>query len=141
MKNAVALVTALGALFAVPPAEAAIPNLFGGSVTCTLQTGANAGERHCAGIFTTFDGSPIDVNVGFPPAPGSGPDGDFPIVGVFHGWGGSKISLTSGSLQQFLDNGYAVFSIRTPSLRTSSTKSPDTTPRTTSMTPPRRRRC
>jgi hypothetical protein len=92
-------------------AAAAIPNLFGGTVTCTVQGGVNAGERHCAGIFTTFDGAPIDVNVGFPPAPASGPDGDFPIIGVFHGWGGSKLSLTSGELQGFLDDGYAVFSM------------------------------
>ena len=98
-------------LAAATTAEATISDLFGGAVPCTVQSGANAGERHCAGIFTTFDGSPIDVNVGFPPAPVSGPDGNFPIIGIFHGWGGAKISLTSGDAQEYLDDGYAVFSM------------------------------
>src|SRR4029077_1524310 len=40
-----------------------------------------------------------------------GPDGNFPIVGIFHGWGGSKIALTDGSAQEYLDAGYAVFSM------------------------------
>jgi predicted acyl esterase len=51
------------------------------------------------------------VNVGFPPAPASGPDGAFPIIGVFHGWGGSKIALTDPQMQEWLDAGYAVFSM------------------------------
>jgi hypothetical protein len=92
-------------------ADAAIPNIpngAGGDITCTVQTGANAGQRHCSGIFTTFDGAPIDINVGFPPAPASGPDGDFPVVGIFHGWGGSKLSVTSGG---WINDGYAVFSM------------------------------
>src|SRR6185436_2740827 len=111
MKKAVVLATALGALALAPSARATISNLFGGTVPCTVQGGVDAGERHCAGSFITFDGAPIDVNVGFPPAPGSGPDGDFPIIGVFHGWGGTKISLTTGGMQEWLDAGYAVFSM------------------------------
>ena len=98
--------------FALPSvADAAIPNIpngAGGNLTCTVQGGANAGQRHCSGIFTTFDGAPIDINVGFPPAPASGPDGDFPVVGLFHGWGGSKIGVTSGG---WINSGYAVFSM------------------------------
>ena len=66
------------------------------------------GKRHCSGIFTTFDGAPIDINVGFPPAPASGPDGNFPIVGLFHGWGGTKLSITSGD---WITDGYAFFSM------------------------------
>jgi predicted acyl esterase len=111
MSRAAALIALLAAL-AVPSAtEAAIPNIpngAGGDITCTVQSGANAGQRHCSGIFTTFDGAPIDINVGFPPAPASGPDGDFPIVGVFHGWGGSKLPVTSGG---WIADGYAVFSM------------------------------
>jgi predicted acyl esterase len=103
-----------------PAAEAAIPGIpedagpddgATGDLPCTVQTGGNAGERHCSGIFITFDGARIDVNVGFPAEPGSGPDGDFPVIGVFHGWGGSKLGLTSPSMQQWLDKGYAVFSM------------------------------
>src|SRR5207253_511433 len=109
MRSAIAAILAILALGT--GAHAAIPSVFGGTVPCTVQTGANAGERHCSGIFTTFDGAPIDVNVGFPPAPRTGPDGNFPIVGVFHGWGGSKLALTDGSMQEWLDAGYAVFSM------------------------------
>jgi Acetyl xylan esterase (AXE1) len=101
----------IGALALPATADAAIssiPDGAGGDITCTVQTGANAGQRHCSGIFTTFDGAPIDINVGFPPAPASGPDGSFPIVGVFHGWGGSKLAPTSGG---WIANGYAMFSM------------------------------
>jgi hypothetical protein len=114
MRVLAAVAGLLGALALPTAAEAAIPNIpngAGGDLACAEQTGTNAGERHCAGIFTTFDGAPIDVNVGFPPAPSSGPDGDYPIIGVFHGWGGSKASLTSSGMQEWLDEGYAVFSI------------------------------
>src|SRR5437868_12092628 len=111
MKNATAAVIIVLAFAFAAPADAAISSVFGGTVPCTVQTDTNAGERHCSGIFTTFDGAPIDVNVGFPPAPGTGPDGNFPIVGVFHGWGGSKLALTDGSMQEWLDAGYAVFSM------------------------------
>jgi hypothetical protein len=101
----------LGTLTVSSSAEAAIPHIpdgAGGNLTCTIQTGANAGERHCAGIFTTFDGAPIDINVGFPPAPAGSPDGDFPVVGLFHGWGGSKLGHSSGG---WIDAGYAFFSM------------------------------
>ncbi len=109
---------AAGALALAPAAHATIagiPSAHDGSgtpIACVAQPAPpeNAGERHCSGIFTTFDGAPIDINVAFPPDPG-GTDGDFPIVGVFHGWGGSKLSLTSASMQQWLDKGYAVFSM------------------------------
>ena len=100
----------LGALALSPAAQAAIPSIpngAGGDITCTVQGAPNAGERWCSGIFTTFDGAPIDINVGFPPAPASGPDGDFPIIGEFHGWGGSKLGVSG----QWVDNGYAYFSM------------------------------
>ena len=112
LRGLAALAGLLGVLTVSASAQAAIPSVpngAGGDIACTVQAGANAGERHCSGIFTTFDGAPIDVNVGFPPAPASGPDGNFPIVGVFHGWGGSKLGLAADTLQQWLDDGYAVF--------------------------------
>ena len=115
--RALAATAAVAAALAVAPAaHAAIPGIpagadgGGGQIACTEQAGPNAGERFCSGIFTTFDGvTPIDINVGFPPAPASGPDGNYPIVGVFHGWGGSKLGFDS--LQEWLDDGYAVFSM------------------------------
>ena len=33
------------------------------------------------------------------------------MIGVFHGWGGSKLGLGDAGLQQWLDDGYAVFSM------------------------------
>jgi hypothetical protein len=106
---------ALAATFAVlalpAVSQAAIPNIpngAGGNISCTVQTGANAGQRWCSGIFTSFDGAPIDVNVAFPPEPASGPDGNFPIIGVFHGWGGSKLDPT---VDGWVNLGYAFFSM------------------------------
>jgi predicted acyl esterase len=101
----------VGMLTIASTAEAtilSIPDGAGGQIPCTVQTGANAGQRHCSGIFTTFDGTPIDINVGFPPAPAAGPDGDFPVVGMFHGWGGSKLAVTSGG---WINDGYGFFSM------------------------------
>jgi uncharacterized repeat protein (TIGR01451 family) len=106
-----AILAAVVAVLASPAAAGAaipnIPNGAGGNISCTVQTGSNAGERWCSGIFTSFDGAPIDINVAFPPAHASGPDGDFPIIGEFHGWGGSKIGVNG----EWVDNGYAFFSM------------------------------
>lgn len=111
MRILAVLIAALETLTLAPAAHATIASVMGGAVTCTVQSGGDAGERHCSGTFTSFDGASIDVNVGFPPAPASGPDGNFPIIGVFHGWGGSKIDLTDAQMQEWLDAGYAVFSM------------------------------
>jgi predicted acyl esterase len=111
LRRAAVLIGLAGALALPSAAQGAIPSIpngAGGNITCTVQTGANAGQRHCSGIFTTFDGAPIDINVGFPPAPASGPDGNFPVVGLFHGWGGSKLGPTSGG---WINDGYAFFSM------------------------------
>ena len=40
-----------------------------------------------------WDGVPIDVDVAFPPEPASGPDGNYPLIMIFHGYGGDKIGL------------------------------------------------
>ncbi len=94
-------------------ADAAISSVFGGAVACTVQ--AN-GQRFCgtgAATVPSWDGSPIDVAAAFPPAPATGPDGPYPVIGIYHGWGGSKIvpSVTNADVQRALARGYAVFSI------------------------------
>ena len=104
-----ALVVTAIALFAPASSSAAIPDVLGGDVSCAVQ-GDNV--RFCGGTLTTsktFDGVPIDVNVAFPPEPATGPDGNFPLVMMFHGYGGSKIGLNS--MQRWLDQGYATFSM------------------------------
>jgi acetyl esterase/lipase len=100
-----------GALFVPQAASAAIPSVFGGQVACNVQPD---GVRFCGSTsprstVKTFDGVPIDVNVAFPPEPASGPDGNFPLIGTYHGYGGSKIGLSG--MQQWLNRGYAVFSM------------------------------
>ena len=40
-----------------------------------------------------FDGVPIDVNVAFPPEPAARPDGNYPLMMMFHGYGGGKFGL------------------------------------------------
>ena len=112
MRRVAGIMGLLGALALPSAAQAAIPNIpngAGGNITCTVQTGANAGQRHCSGIFTTFDGAPIDINVGFPPAPASGPDGDFPIVGDLPRLG--RLEARASPRGGWIDDGYAVFSM------------------------------
>jgi hypothetical protein len=97
------------------PAHATIASAFDGALTCTVDAG---GVRTCAGVVDVPDAQatildpgtvPIDVNLFFPPAPSGAPDGPWPIIGQFHGWGGSKLGRSSAN--QFLDQGYAYFSI------------------------------
>jgi len=112
-RGLIGLAVAGAALLAPQAASAAISDVFGGDVECQVQ---GDGVRFCSNFGAdvrsttkTFDGVPLDVNVAFPPAPASGPDGDYPLVMMFHGYGGGKIGLES--MQRFLDAGYATFSI------------------------------
>jgi len=109
MKKIAAFAVLAGAMLFAPAANAAIPSVFNGDVTCTVQ---GSGVRYCTGAprstTKTFDGTPIDVNVAFPPDPGAG-DGNYPLIMMFHGYGGSKIPLSG--MQPWLDRGYAVFSM------------------------------
>src|SRR5690349_17749045 len=99
---------AAGLLFPAA-ANAAIPQVFTtlpAPLSCTVQA---SGQRFCSGTITSWDGIPLDVNVGFPPA--SADDTKWPVIGLYHGWGGSKLSLTSADAQRVLTRGYAMFSI------------------------------
>ncbi|MDX6607558.1 MAG: type transport system ATP-binding protein [Solirubrobacterales bacterium] len=105
----VAAALALGALASAPSAQAAIPSVFGGDLSCTAQPSAG-NVRLCSGVTHTFDGTKIDANVILPPVPAKGADGPYPTIGIFHGWGGSKIGLDSRT-QDWASRGYAVFSM------------------------------
>ncbi len=101
----------LAVLTLVPAARADFPSLYGGEVSCAAQAG-NGDVRLCGGETTTWDGkTQIDVNVVLPPQPSSGADGPYPLIGVFHGWGGSKIGLDDARVQDWAERGYAVFSM------------------------------
>ena len=81
--------------------------MFGGDVACTVQ---GDGVRFCGSssprsTTKTFDGVPIDVNVAFPPEPVERADGNYPLIMLFHGYGGGKLGLDA--MQPFLDRGYA----------------------------------
>jgi dienelactone hydrolase len=128
------LLGVLVALVAAPSASAAPPtSIFGGDVDCGTVTDAgtggdavpgSVGQTWC-GTFNpgatgptltadlndprsttkTFDGVPLDVNVALPSS-GSAP---YPVVGIYHGYGGSKSGF--GSMQRWLDQGYAVYTL------------------------------
>ena len=74
---------------------------------------ANAATPTPRSTAPSWDTTPIDVNVAFPPASGS--DDNYPLIIIGHGYGGSKIGFgTSGGtdgLRQFTSRGYAVFSM------------------------------
>ena len=117
--RSLACVAVLAAAVVAPSAaDAAIPQVFTTTptpVTCAVQgAGASLGQRFCGtgtARVSSFDAVPIDVSVTFPPVPASGPDGNFPVVGIFHGWGGTKITPSSAATQRWVNQGYAVFSI------------------------------
>jgi fermentation-respiration switch protein FrsA (DUF1100 family) len=104
-----ASIAALAAALTLPTAAAAaIPNVYG-SLACAPQAG-NGNVRLCGGTTKTWDGvTKVDVNVVLPPEPG-GADGPYPAIGVFHGWGGSKIGVTAQT-QRWAEHGYVVFSM------------------------------
>ncbi len=111
MRKLTILIVVLGALIMAPSANATITTVFGGDVSCSVVGG---GDRFCGSnaprsTTPSFDGVPIDVNVAFPPVPGAGPDGNFPVIMMFHGYGGSKFDITT--MQKWLDRGYATFSM------------------------------
>ena len=103
----------VAALVAPSAASATITQIFG-SVSCATQTAtATVGQRWCGTSAGTtvpsFDGTPIDVTMAFPAE--AAPDGNYPVVGIYHGWGGSKILPSSASVQRWVAQGYAVFSM------------------------------
>ncbi len=96
-------------LVAASPAQAEITSVFNGAVPCETR---EDDTRFCGGDSTlveTFDGQLIDVNVALPPEPASGPDGPYPLVMQFHGYGGSE--LDADDLARWTKQGYAAFSM------------------------------
>lgn len=125
MRKFAVVLSSLFALALTSSAQAAIPDVFDGAVTCEVKTAPllpgqpdYSGQRWCGtgnsnpltrSTVKTWDDVPIDVNVAFPPAPDVGPDGDFPLMMIFHGYSQTKINFEN--MQRWLDRGYAVFSM------------------------------
>jgi predicted acyl esterase len=102
------VVTFLLAFGAASTAQARVDSVFDGSLACTEQK--DRGDvRECSGIVHSFDGAPIDVNVTLPAEPAKDPDGGYPLLGMFHGWGGSKLGI--GTTAPWAQRGYAVFTM------------------------------
>lgn len=86
-----------------------------GQVWCgTVRPGDNTNATVTPAIASvrstvkTFDGVPVDVNVGFPDASTFGPP-PYPVVLGFHGYGGYRYRFKD--MQRWLDKGYAAYSI------------------------------
>ncbi|MEX0620326.1 MAG: acetylxylan esterase [Solirubrobacterales bacterium] len=132
MRKLAVLVVASAALMFAPAANATITSVLDGDLACATVTveGNVAGslnQRWCGtkpdsitstlsaalptvrSTVKTFDGVPLDVNVAFPPNSGISADGPYPVVGMYHGYGGSKVSFSG--MQRWLQKGYAVFSL------------------------------
>ena len=121
------------ALVAAPSAQAAIPSVFGGTIECKVQPskgnvrlcgGFSKNPENSANTFTlTWDHeTKIDINVILPPAGGT--ETGYPLIGDFHGWGGSKQGLSTVEpgpgltfeqedprIQKWAEEGYVVFSM------------------------------
>lgn len=115
MRGTVGALACAAFLLIAPQASAQIESVFDGAIQCQTQ---DDGSRYCGGgeaLVATWDGQLIDVNVALPPAPESGPDGPYPLVGHFHGYGGSKIKLDDNNnrheLRRWTDQGYAAFAM------------------------------
>ncbi len=138
MRKLVILVAAVATLVLAPSAQGANLPVLDGNVTCSEVTAegnvaGSLGQIWCGTITgdngdndqpisstlnpdpltgdrstdKSFDGVPIDVNFARPNPVAHGP-GPYPLVMMFHGYGGSKISFTG--MQRWLSKGYAVFS-------------------------------
>ncbi|MFN8111779.1 MAG: alpha/beta fold hydrolase [Solirubrobacterales bacterium] len=79
-----------------------ITSTLGGS---GLPTQATNGDPMVRSTTPTFDDVPLDVNFALP-STGSAP---YPVVGIFHGYGGSKFSFKA--MQHWLSQGYAVYTL------------------------------
>ncbi len=131
-KLAVLVATFAALIIAPTTADAVITEVLDGDLTCgVVQDNASVdsaiGQRWCGskpGSITnsvvpalpssrsthkTFDGVPLDVNVAIPPDPNPAADTDWPVVGMYHSYAGSKANFED--MQRWLDKGYAVFSI------------------------------
>lgn len=111
---------ALSVLVPGATAQGAVSSAFDGKVPCrTSAVAADAGVRICTGgasaLALSFDGTPIDVNLVLPAEPDSGPDGGFPLIGSFHGYGSTKTATSTGpaarKMVEWAKRGYAVFSM------------------------------
>ncbi len=119
LRTIVVLAAACCALAAPQAASGAIGSVLGGDVGCNVQ---EDGVRFCGSsnprsTTKSFDGVPIDVNVAFPPERAGAVDGNYPLIMIFHGYGGGKLGLSA--MRPFLERGFATFSMTNRGFRES----------------------
>ncbi len=105
-----AAVLIAGALALAQPAAAASPtSVFGGQIPCSQRPdGATFCNANPRSTVPAWDGVPIDVDAAFPSPSQFGP-GPYPLVMMFHGYGGDKLGLQD--MRRWLNRGYATFSM------------------------------
>jgi alpha-beta hydrolase superfamily lysophospholipase len=95
------------------PAGATVNEVFSGTSSPVPCFAESNGVRFCSdtprSTVKTFDGVPLDVNVALPPSAHGDPEGPYPLVMLFHGYGGTKAGLPS--MQAWLDRGYATLGV------------------------------
>ncbi len=127
-RGLIAALVVLMSFVVASSAHAAITHVFGGSITCNEE--ASKGKVRVCGGFTLSwkeellgkKAAKIDVNVILPPV--SSEEGNYPLIGDYHGWGGSKLGLKTVEpaagltleqedprIQKWAEEGYAVFSM------------------------------
>jgi predicted acyl esterase len=122
-----ALAVVLSLVIASSAQAAPITSVLGG-INCTVQA-SKGNVRLCSGFTKSWEepllgkkATKLDVNVILPPA--GGDEGEYPLIGDYHGWGGSKLGLTTTEpapgltfqqedprIQKWAEEGYAVFSM------------------------------
>ena len=128
MRKFISLIVLGSMLVVVGVAQASPPSVFKGAVKCSTQPD---GIRFCGSLIvnktpvpvrtlaTSWDGTAVDVNFALPRA-SAHHHGPYPLVMLFHGYGGSKFGLGNGgggigsaisSMTPWLQAGYATFSM------------------------------
>jgi pimeloyl-ACP methyl ester carboxylesterase len=128
LRRLVTLLVAGSTLVMAGVAQASPSSVFKGAVSCVRQAD---GIRFCGSVVvngqptpvrtlaTSWDGTAIDVNFALPKA-SPAHRGRYPLVMLFHGYGGSKFGLSNGgggigsavsSMRPWLNAGYATFSM------------------------------
>src|SRR4051812_5220455 len=93
----IATIVVCGALLGggAAPALASVDSVFGGRIACVDQSGVRVCDGDASHLVPSWDGAPIDLTVAIPAVPVTGPDGNFPLIGTYHGWGGQKVAVSA----------------------------------------------
>lgn len=120
MRKSLALVFSVAVALLVAPAANAAPATVFQNTSSPLSCALDGPFTYCGNPLNSppatitsvasFDGTPLDAVVALPASPR--PSAGYPVVGLYHGWGGNKINLKTDNMAQLLlSKGFAVFSM------------------------------